>query len=232
MPMGFGIHPWFGVPFGDGGSTEHDGGPGAGRAPSGSWTRRSAPPARSSRSPRASTPRAWRAHRRPLHRRRLHRPAAQDGWFTAEIRDPANGRIRSPSALTRHSASTWSSRRSTGRPSAWSRTPAPRTRSTWTAAALDAGTDRAGGRRSLARRDRRSKRSARRPRCTPNPRMRRATDMRRTERRPCCVRLGRCDAPRAAWSSRLRRFEPLAVAVQAGDDRPAAASAPRSGGCR
>jgi aldose 1-epimerase len=104
MPMGFGIHPWFDVPFGSNSSRAMM----QVRAPADSFweldeTLCTTGPVRPVEDGFDARP--WR----PIEDRFIDDVytglTMEDGWFTAEIRDPANGRsiaVRSDSAFREH----------------------------------------------------------------------------------------------------------------------------------
>lgn len=103
MPLGFGLHPWFGVPFGPGGSrAEHELKVPAGQV----WELESNLPT-GTILPAESIldAREWRRLDDTLLDDVYTSLQLEDGWFTARLRDPASGRevaVRSDKAFREH----------------------------------------------------------------------------------------------------------------------------------
>jgi aldose 1-epimerase len=104
MPMGFGIHPWFDVPFGSDGTRELM----EVRAPaSGFWE---LDESLCTTGPVRPVAEGFDArNRRPIQDRFIDNVytglTLEDGWFTAEVRDPTNGRsiaVRSDNCFREH----------------------------------------------------------------------------------------------------------------------------------
>ena len=104
MPMGFGIHPWFGMPLGDGGSKQSL----EVRAPATRfWELDETLCSTGAVRPVADgfDAQAWRAVGDTFIDDVYTGLPLTDGWFTAEIRDPAGGRVvavRSDAAFREH----------------------------------------------------------------------------------------------------------------------------------